>query len=375
MPTSVTDRIVNVLFLSIVPSPYQRDLFSALKGSSDVSLRVEYAEAGSPDSPWPREALADYESVCDSFYLSWGGKRFIINRQLPDLRGVDIVVLNGYVTIPAQWVLRFKASKLPVIFWAEKMAPSGGAVRRCAQKFLAAPLGGLAAIVAIGKAAGRDYKERYPTMPVYELPYYCRLDAFQETLPERPREPVTLLFCGQMITRKGVDLLLEAFHRLVSEGQDIRLLLVGREAELPGMLKEIPRDIREKIEYAGFQAPESLPMFFSRADIFVLPSRYDGWGVVVNQALGAGLPVICSDAVGSAEDLVEPDGNGYIFRSGDAGGLADGIRRLVKSPGMLRQFAARSLEKSGDIQPDQGARDWVGILQETVERYHARTSG
>ena len=121
--------------------------------------------------------------------------------------------------------------------------------------------------------------------------------------PRKPRTPerITFLFCGQMIARKGVDVLLAAFRQLDSRAE---LLLVGREAELPEMLASLPAEVSRRIRYAGFQAPEALPDYFSQADAFVLPSRYDGWGVVVNQALGAGLPILCSDTVGAGFDLV-----------------------------------------------------------------------
>lgn len=363
---------MKILFLSIVPSPYQRDLFAALSKQEGLDIQVNYAEAGSPDSPWPKESLAPYESVSKSFYLSWRGKRFIVNRQLPDLEGVDLVVLNGYVTIPAQWILRFRSKKLPMLFWAEKMEPNRGGIRGFLQSILIKPLHRVSGIVAIGKKASRDYAIRFPDKPIYELPYYCSLKDFQQSVPDRPRMPVTILFCGQMIARKGVDLLLAAVNQLVSEGLDLRLLLVGREAELPEMMKSVSDEAREKIEFAGFQSPGDLPTFYAQSDIFVLPSRYDGWGVVVNQALGAGLPAVCSDAVGSAEDLVEPGVNGFIFPNGDVGTLTDQLRELVSSPEKIRAFAQASLEKSHHITPESGAVEWARILEETLEKYHAR---
>jgi glycosyltransferase involved in cell wall biosynthesis len=359
---------MKVLFLSIVPSPYQRDLFACLHARGEIGIQVRYAEAGSPDSPWPKASLAVYEKVYRSFYLSWRGKRFIVNSQLPSIEGFDAVVLNGYVTVPAQWVMRFAAHRVPLIFWGEKLERSQGGMRERMQRILTGPMRKLSAIVAIGKKARRDYEERFPGIPVYEVPYYCRIDAFQRTIPVRPREPVSLLFCGQMIRRKGIDLLLSAFAGLVDSGMDLRLVLVGREAELPELLKGLDGRVRERIVYAGFQAPEDLPKFYAEADIFVLPSRYDGWGVVVNQALGAGLPVICSDAVGAAEDLVEPGANGYIFPSGDAEALREALGRLAGSPERIRQFAAVSVEKSRGITPSQGASDWLEILRTVTGR-------
>src|SRR5262249_54780263 len=127
--------------------------------------------------------------------------------------------------------------------------------------------------------------------------------------------------CGQMIRRKGVDLLLKAFQRLVESRFDVHLILVGREADLPEFLAQISANAKSRVVYEGFQAPEKLNEYFARSDVFLLPSRYDGWGVVVNQALAAGLPIITSDAVGAGVDFVENGSNGMCVEAGDEDAL------------------------------------------------------
>lgn len=363
------NKPLRVVVLSIVPSPYQRDLFAAWAAQPEVSLQVYYCEAGSPDSPWAERELRSFERVLPGFYLSWGGSRFLINRQLPDLQGVDLLVLNGYMTLAAQRLLRRFAGKMPVLFWAEKMVGASAGLKGKIQRWLAAPLRKLSGIVAIGQRAQRDYQKRYPEMPVYNLPYYCDLQAFEKTAPEiRPRQPVTLFFCGQMIARKGVDVLLQAFSRAVDEGLDARLLLVGRKAEIDEMLADCSQSARERVEYAGFQQPEDLPQFFAQADVFILPSRYDGWGVVVNQALGAGVGIICSDQVGAGEDLVEEGVNGFIFESGDVESLKACILKLAGDTTLLRAAAQRSAALAKDWSPEVGAQRWVEIVGEVCQK-------
>lgn len=355
-------RPFRVLVLSIVPSPYQRDLLAALAARPEIDLQVVYAEAASPDSPWPKKDLAPYEAVLPGFYLSWGGSRFIINRTVPSLDDFDCLVLNGYITLPAQRLLR-RRRKIPTLFWAEKMVAGSTGLKGKVQRWLAKPLEQLDGIVAIGRGAVEDYQRRYPGKPVHWLPYYCGIGEFGENIPQRPRDPMKILFCGQMIERKGVDLLLEAFQRLAPE-TNARLLLVGREAELPQMLEKVRAEVRERIDFAGFQAPEKLPEFYREADLFVLPSRYDGWGVVVNQALGAGLPMICSDAVGAARDLVEEGVNGSVFPAGDVDALTEVLRHWTTAPERLEAAAAANLARAPEWTPEAGAERWVKIITE-----------
>ncbi len=355
-------QAVRALFLSIVPSPYQRDLFARLAARDDVEVRVVYCEAGSPDSPWPEKDVAPYESVMPGFYLSWGGSRFLLNAGVPPVRDADVVVCNGYMTLAAQRLMRRCRGHVPVLFWGEKMVAASPGLKGAVQRRIARPLEGVDGFVAIGRGAKEDYGRRYPGRPVYSIPYFCEMESFRRERPERPRTPPVILFCGQMIGRKGLDILLKAYAKVREAGMDARLLLVGREEALPEMLREIPERFHADIENAGFQAPEALPGIFRRADLFVLPSRYDGWGVVVNQAVGAGLPVIVSDAVGAGPDLVHEGSNGHIVPAGDVDALADRIDRLLRDPRRLAAASDASWALAPDFFPERGAELWAEVL-------------
>lgn len=360
-------RPVRVLFLSIVPSPYQRDLFARLAGRDDVDVRVVYCEAGSPDSPWPEKELAPFESVMPGFHLSWGGSRFLVNLRVPSVQDADVVVCNGYMTLAAQRLMRRCRGRVPVLFWGEKMVAASPGLKGAVQRWIARPLRRVDGFVAIGRGAKEDYERRYPRKPVCSIPYFCEMEVFRVNRPRRPRFPPVILFCGQMIGRKGLDLLLKAFARVRETGLEAKLLLVGREEALPAMLREIPERFHADIENAGFQAPEALPGFFRRADLFVLPSRYDGWGVVVNQAVGAGLPVVVSDAVGAGPDLVLEGRNGYVFPAGDADSLAERMTRLLRDPSCLAEASDASWNLAPSFFPERGAELWARALRRIHE--------
>ncbi len=352
---------IEVAFISVVPSPYQRDLFRALAAHPDVRLRVFYLEAASPDSPWPENPLAPHEEILRGFWFPLGTARTHVNWPLPSLAQFDVIVMNTLMSLTAQWLMRFALRKKPWFFWGEKLSRGGALHQR-----LAAPLHRATAIASIGAFAEQDYSERFPEPRHFRIPYFCELAPFLAA-PRRVRDDgkVVFLFCGQMIARKGVDLLLAAFAEL---GDSARLLLVGREAALPKLLAALPANVRERCEYAGFQPPEELPCSFARADVFVLPSRYDGWGVVVNQAIGAGLPVICSNMVGAGHDLVDDELNGLKFRAGDAASLAEKMKRFLAEPQLIEKWGAVSREKARAFTPEVGAEKWVAAFHEVLGR-------
>ena len=345
-----------VAFVSVAPSPYQRDLFHALAQRSEVELGVFYLEAGVPEAAWPQRQPEAYEKILRGFWFRAGSGRCHVNWPLPRLRPFDLVVMNTLMSVTAQLLIRTSLRRKPWIFWGERLGQRGGLHARCA-----ATLHRAAGIAAIGSFAEEDYRARFPEPRCFCIPYHCNLAPFTaEPRPARDDGKTVFLFCGQMIARKGIDLLLSAFQRL---GTGARLLLVGTEAELPQLLAPLPAAVRERIEYAGFQAPENLPRFFARADVFVLPSRYDGWGVVVNQALGAGLPIICSDMVGAARDLVEQEVNGLIFPVEDATALAGRMRRFLDQPALAARWGEVSRSRAHLWTPEAGAAKWIEAFQ------------
>ena len=351
------DRIV---FASVTPSPYQRDVFAALARRARLGLRVHYFERTPPDSPWPQTPLASWESVLPGFVINWRGGRSHCNRGLPAPSPGEFWVVNGSMSdLTTQLLMRRLGTAVPWAFWGELPSAPTSPLRKKIQSFQYAPLRHARHIAAVGQRAVAAYRRLAPGVPVANRPYACDLSAFAAA-PRTVRDGVVFLFCGQMIARKGIDLLLIAFEQTLRRQPDARLLLVGREAGLPALLAGLPGAVRQRIEYAGFQAPDALPDWFAKADVFVLPSRHDGWGVVVNQALGAGLPCIVSDAVGAGE-LIADNIHGRVVPAGDADALADAMTALAADPAARAAQSAAARERATELAPDRAAEFWETV--------------
>ena len=107
--------------------------------------------------------------------------------------------------------------------------------------------------------------------------------------------------------------------------------------------------------FVGFQNQSALPALFAASDIFVLPSSDEPWGLVVNEAMASGLPVIVSDDVGAATDLVQGRGTGRTYPVGDVERLADCLSELLGS-GELRRAMGRTAESViADWSPEASA--------------------
>jgi glycosyltransferase involved in cell wall biosynthesis len=158
-----------------------------------------------------------------------------------------------------------------------------------------------------------------------------------------PSLPV-ILSVGRLIPKKQPLFLLEAFRRL-RERRPCSLLLVGS-GELESELRRaIHRQQIPDVAMPGFLKQSQIARAYAAADVFTLPSRiHETWGTVVNEAMNFGLPIVVSDKVGCAADLVEEGANGFVVSATDPSELADRLERLVDSPGLRRDFGRRSRE-------------------------------
>lgn len=205
--------------------------------------------------------------------------------------------------------------------------------------------------------------------------------ALRASLGIEPGRPI-ILFCGKLIPKKDPETLIRAVGRLVgssdrdgtSEGHVLAnaatspdhvlansatsmdhvlasaatgpVLLVVGDGELRAHLESLAEQVAPgSIRFLGFKNQTELPAFYDLCDVFVIPSLFEPWGLVVNEVMNAGKPVIASDQVGSSADLVEPGINGEIFKAGDAEDLARKLKRFCDEPEFRSEAGRRSLSR------------------------------
>jgi glycosyltransferase involved in cell wall biosynthesis len=132
------------------------------------------------------------------------------------------------------------------------------------------------------------------------------------------------------------------------------------------------RGVAEDVVITGFRNQRELGEVYAAADVMVFPSKRETWGIVVNEAMLFGLPVICSDQVTAHHDLVVPGVTGDTYRSGDADGLAARLSRLLASPDEMRQMGARGLERIRDWNYDVATAHTVQAIEHAIVRGAAR---
>ena len=257
------------------------------------------------------------------------------------------------------------ASGGPWCFWGER---PGFRVRGWAGRLLrkwklsklhATP----APIWGIGNFAIDGYRQEFGARrPYFNLPYFSDLQRFATSERERKQERV-FLFSGSLIARKGVDLLAKAFVRLAREVPRVRLKIVG-DGELRQSLAQTLRPVSERVEFAGFKDWDELPGEYGAADVLCVPSRYDGWGLVVPEGLAAGLPVIGTDRMGAALEFLETGRNGWLIRAGDGEALLEAMREAAVVP--LHEMSQRARMSVREHTLSHGAERFVSCAVSSV---------
>ncbi len=212
-----------------------------------------------------------------------------------------------------------------------------------------------------------------PPHRMYFTPYAVDNDRLQnaarELLPSklslrsqlriRDQAAPVVLFVGRLIPKKQPLLLLEAFRR-VREDRPCSLLVVGSGELEEAMRRKIRDEQIPDVYFAGFMGQTDLPRAYASADILVLPSiRHETWGMVVAEAMNFGLPIIASDKVGSAADLVRNGVNGYVVSALDPSELTSRLDELVSDSELRKGFGQQSLEIVTRWNNDEAAK---GVL-------------
>ncbi len=202
-------------------------------------------------------------------------------------------------------------------------------------------------VLTVSELARRSYLEAgLPPERVHCLPLGVDVDLFASTSNSKetpPREGTTFVFAGAASRVKGLDLLLAAFAEVRRSEPGARLLVIGPPGDCSSLLGPPP----EGVTVLGTLSQQELAASFAAADCLVLPSRNESFGMVVPEALAAGLPVLISDRVG-ASDLVAEGRTGWVVPAGDAGALAG--RMLGASREDLRRMrpACRQAAEAAD---------------------------
>jgi glycosyltransferase involved in cell wall biosynthesis len=180
------------------------------------------------------------------------------------------------------------------------------------------------------------------------------------------------LYVGRLAREKNIEVLINAFAAYLRLGGTWSLVLVGDGPERERLEKQCKvLGIADRIEFAGLKTTKETLPYYAFAGCFVLASMREPWGLVVNEAMASGLPVIVSERCGCAEDLIEPAGNGYLFDPANEGELTGRLMTVSSLTQSERQAMSR---RSREIIAGYSPQDWAAEVARIVERTNSPRS-
>jgi glycosyltransferase involved in cell wall biosynthesis len=374
-----------LVIITEIISPYRIPVFNALARHTGIDLHVIFLAENDPaQRQWlvyKDEIRFSYEVLPSwrrrvgrhNFLLNWGAET-ALRRAAP-----DFIVCGGYNYIASwqsmSWARR---NRVPFILWAESTTRDLRGGRALIEFLKTRFLRGCDAFVVPGKSS-IDYLRNYgvPEEMIFtapnavDTPFFAqRAELIRRQAPMHRRTlglPARFfLFAGRLVPEKGIFDLLDAYQALTPEiRNEVGLVFVGDGPARSTLHQRAAAVDPGAIHFAGFAQREHLATYYALADVLVFPTYTDTWGLVVNEAMACGLPVISSDAAGCVADLVEHGWNGRVVSAGEVGQLSSAMDELARSAELRSLMGRRSTQRIAHYSPEAWAAGMaqVALLQ------------
>ena len=366
---------MKVLYLTNIPSPYRVGFFQELGNYCDLTVLYELKAARDRDKDWKgKEEERTYREIFLSGVIKLTSSAWCpeVIRYLKD-RSYDIVVVGGYSTPTGMHALRYlKRCRIPYILNSD-----GGFAGRgepCIKKKLKTYfISNAQAYLSTGRecdkyliyyGAEKTGIYHYPFTSLHEADIIESILKKEEKIKLRKElgiiEEKVILSVGSFIPRKGFDILMLAARNL---DKTYGIYIIG------GIETEEYKEIRKQYElntihFLPFLKSKELRKYYHAADLFAFPTREDIWGLVINEAMAAGLPVVTTEKCIAGLELLKQCGK--IVPVGNVQAMAEAIRQYFENEAAMEKAAEDSLKKIREYTIENMADVHMKIFKEVL---------
>lgn len=370
--------MTRVLLFTNTIAPYRLPVFEQL--AQVVDLHVLFAQGRTADRRWDT-ALEKYDfqhAILPYRRLRWAGAAQFIH---PDLLrrylsgDFEVIILSdNRQTALSELLISTLAhiQQRPLIIWTgitpgeSTVATSNHWLQRFFDRYRRWLFRRATAIIAYGSATQRHLidwgitKDKIVSgtqiVPEDQLPSPAA-DKAELGL----RGKTVTLSVNYLLRRKGLDILTQAFKQVAEDDDVLALVGSGPEGE---RLRELAGD-DERIQFPGYQFGAQKTAWYAAADLFAFPTLHDPWGLVVNEAMAFGLPIIATDAAGCVDDLVQS--NGFVVPAGNVQALAHSLECMFEDRGMRERMGRRSQDIIADYTVEKACSTFINAITYALE--------
>lgn len=366
---------MKILFLTNIPSPYRVEFFSRLGKFIDLTVIYELRVASNRDPSWRAigTEITHKEIYLESTrVISDGG---ISTKVFSYLNGdYDFIIVGTHGTPTAKLAILYMRLKgIPYILNIDGMLSceldDKNWLNKKLRKWLF--LGAMAYFTSgydtdeyvrrLG-IQGSFYHYHFSSISEKDVLESCNFASKDKVKSRLGIKEQHLLICvARFIPIKGIDSLLRVFNKI--NRKDIGLVLVGGEKNVyENILREFPESVQERLYFPGFMGKEKLMEYYSAADIFVLPTHHDEWGLVVNEAMGMGLPVVTTNKCGAGLEIIQDGENGYVVSDNNENELRNRIEFLIDNKTLREAIAVKNLKIARQYTIEMMVKDHIDNL-------------
>lgn len=375
-----------ILLITNIPTPYRIPLFNELKEQLEregLGLKVIFGALGYPRRKWAvdmSQCKFEYEvlpsknlrySDPEKSSFTYSGLYRVISKENP-----SVIITNAFSIATTKLWLRSWFKKPDYIIWSgaiRRKDRSDSFVRRLQRKILIKRAVGFIAygtkakeyLVSLG--AQRDKVEIGINTTSTEF-YRAETKRIRENLKDKEKRK-HLLYVGYITKRKRLDKLFYVVKSLSIRRQDFVLQLVGSGPEMEN-LKNLAEDlhITDLVNFEGFKQKNEIPCYLAESDCFLFPSEYDIWGLVLVEAMSAGLPCIASIHAGATNDLIKEGVTGFAMDFSETEKVVDKVNWILENPKLSKEIgqnASRFIAENVSLQ--KSAEGFVSAITKTLK--------
>lgn len=367
-----------LVVLTEIIAPYRIPVFNALATLDEIDLHVIFLSETDPFTRqwrvYEQEMQFSYE-VLPSWRKRIGKYNLLLNHEVANAlnrSAPEVIVCGGYNYLASWRALRWaKRNRVQFLLWSESTERdrrNGHFLVESLKRNFFRQCDGF---VVPGESA-RQYLRKFGVAEqnifvarnAVDIQLFATKEKSIRNAAERLRGELALperyvLFVGRLVAEKGVVELLNAYASLPARLRSYFSLVFVGDGPLRCDLETAAREIYPgSVHFPGFVHRDELANYYGLAECLVLPTHSDTWGMVVNEAMACGLPVICTSVAGCAADLVQA--NGRIVEPGNVTQLAEAITEIVTNTSLRREMSRVSAELIQEYSPEACAR---GIAQ------------
>lgn len=343
---------LKVLYLANIPAPYAVEYFAKLGELCQLTVVYERRAASNRNSKWISDTKITYSEI----FLK-GRNIGTENSWCPSVvkylnSSYDAIIIGTYSSFTAMWAIWYLYfHKIPYIVSSDGgfIAEGESSLKRKLKTFL---IGNASGWISSGEKTNeylKYYGAKEERICIYPFTSLSEEDILRESIADSAKREIreqlkmegkkVFVGVGQFIHRKGWDVLVKAVKLLNNQNagleDDVHFYIIGgsREAFREEMEEEgiSIKDIPSNIHTIDFCDRNTVFNYYKAADAFVLPTREDIWGLVVNEAMANAIPVITTDKCIAGLELIKDGINGYIVKSEDYFELSDAIQNLLRA--------------------------------------------